>query len=545
MSAALARNAQPANDEDARKGISPLSKELVIGLVGYAGAGCSTAAKRLALVLERNNYIIHSVKLSRLIRERYSDDEVPEPVEGRQKGRSLLQRAVALQNLGDQLREDHKGFAVASLAVREIRRLRGKDAAGNQKIAFVIESIKHDEEVRLLREVYGESFRLLAVHCERKTRELRLIGDELSSAKYMGAPDTDVKKFMDRDENDSKNANGQHVRDAFYLADYFIDNNKASQNGENITEDVTRFVRLLLGSGLVRPTIAERAIYHAHAAALQSACLSRQVGAVLVSSAGEVVATGTNEAPRFGGGVYSEGIEPDHRCHAWTWDPKGEKFIGCHNDRKKKQLRHTVAEWLAVTLSEPLALIAHPVQPSGHDVADRSRKVAATHIESYLRSRADMFADIPGLKDLIEYSRAIHAEMDAVLSAGRAGIPTQGATLYCTTYPCHSCARHLVAAGIERVFYIEPYVKSLATELHEDSIANELPTKPSTGELGKMVVLPFTGVGPRMYEDFFASRAKLKDKSGAYLPPDATVPSVAVRLRELGDVEKSAADLVL
>ncbi|MEJ7655371.1 MAG: deaminase [Chloroflexia bacterium] len=45
----------------------------------------------------------------------------------------------------------------------------------------------------------------------------------------------------------------------------------------------------------------------------------------------------------------------------------------------------------------------------------------------------------------------MHAEMSALLDAGRRGVPVQGATLYTTTFPCHNCARHIVGAGIDRV----------------------------------------------------------------------------------------------
>lgn len=64
--------------------------------------------------------------------------------------------------------------------------------------------------------------------------------------------------------------------------------------------------------------------------------------------------------------------------------------------------------------------------------------------------------------DLIEFGRAVHAEMEAVLSAARRGIPVQDATVVCTTFPCHNCARHLIAAGVRRLVYLFPYAKSRA-----------------------------------------------------------------------------------
>ena len=59
-----------------------------------------------------------------------------------------------------------------------------------------------------------------------------------------------------------------------------------------------------------------------------------------------------------------------------------------------------------------------------------------------------------------------------------------------------------------------------------------------------MLVAPFTGVGPRMYEDFFAKRTTLKGIKGAYEPSSGGQPYYAVRLRELDLVEQEAMKLV-
>src|SRR5690348_6308523 len=74
---------------------------------------------------------------------------------------------------------------------------------------------------------------------------------------------------------------------------------------------------------------------------------------------------------------------------------------------------------------------------------------------------------------LLEFSRAVHAEMDALLSAARKGVSLVGTRLFVTTFPCHYCARHIVASGVDEVQFIEPYPKSLALNLHKDAIAVE------------------------------------------------------------------------
>ena len=59
-----------------------------------------------------------------------------------------------------------------------------------------------------------------------------------------------------------------------------------------------------------------------------------------------------------------------------------------------------------------------------------------------------------------------------------------------------------------------------------------------------MVVVPFTGVGPRMYEDFFAKRTELKRDDGSYQKPHRGLSEYAVRLKELRVVEERAAALI-
>ena len=113
------------------------------------------------------------------------------------------------------------------------------------------------------------------------------------------------------------------------------------------------------------------------------------------------------------------------------------------------------------------------------------------------------------LKDLIEFSRAVHAEMDAIISASRHGTSLKGSEMFSTTFPCHLCARHIVAAGIKAVYYIEPYEKSLAITLHRDSIQLD-PTEPE-GLEGKVLFQHFEGVAPQQYLNLFHSEDERKE----------------------------------
>jgi dCMP deaminase len=62
--------------------------------------------------------------------------------------------------------------------------------------------------------------------------------------------------------------------------------------------------------------------------------------------------------------------------------------------------------------------------------------------------------------------RTIHAEMNAILQCAKFGVPTSGADLYVTHFPCLQCCKAIIQAGIKTVFYSKdyknhPYAKNL------------------------------------------------------------------------------------
>lgn len=55
----------------------------------------------------------------------------------------------------------------------------------------------------------------------------------------------------------------------------------------------------------------------------------------------------------------------------------------------------------------------------------------------------------------------IHAETNCLGYAARNGIETEGCTMYLTISPCIHCAKLLIAAGITKVYFIEPYDRDI------------------------------------------------------------------------------------
>jgi dCMP deaminase len=53
--------------------------------------------------------------------------------------------------------------------------------------------------------------------------------------------------------------------------------------------------------------------------------------------------------------------------------------------------------------------------------------------------------------------RTIHAEANAIIQAALHGVSTKGATCYVTHFPCISCVKMLINAGVVRIVYENDY----------------------------------------------------------------------------------------
>jgi deoxycytidylate deaminase len=246
------------------------------------------------------------------------------------------------------------------------------------------------------------------------------------------------------------------------------------------------------------------------------------VGASIVSSSGEILATGCNDVPKAGGGLYSASSgSNDMRC-------VHHQDQICFNDFHKKKLQHEIGD-------EVDSYLGTLTRDGG------KTPLALSKVEK--EQLLDLIYERTRLGSLIEFSRSVHAEMDAIVSLARMSGGVMGATLYTTTFPCHSCARHIVAAGIARVFYIEPYPKSMARDLHEDAIAFEVEEGGAVGGAPKVKFLHFEGVSPRQFQSFFrASDRKGKDGKFIRIQPRTADKAIPEYLDNYQDLEAKAVE---
>jgi len=480
------------------------STELFFAVVGHVGSGISEVADKLNIELVNQGYDVEVVKASTAIGEWASKNghSVPGVSE-----RAKINETIAYQDLGDTMRKHTQDFAaVAQGLISKVRKLRA-DKTGvtmeeglpvepdDKKRAYIFDSIRHPSEVHLLRNVYHESFSLIGVVCQEPVRRERLLEKFFDHKKRKSIDScNEVNDLMVRDADDKEIEYGQHVADAFFEADYFVDNTIDLSDRKNfhINEILGRLIDIVTHSKIVRPTSSETAMHHAMTAQIRSACLSRQVGAALVDQDGDIISTGTNEVPKAGGGVYGKSF-------SMTADYENEFRCFCDDE---------------------------PTCSSNKEQNKLAKRIMSSFPDIMQEKNADIISILrkAGLKDLLEFSRAVHAEMDAITTAARKGKSVSGAKMFVTTFPCHYCARHIVASGIHEVQYIEPYPKSLAMSLHKDAITpdevdwippgegseqNEFNSKPN---YQKVLFRPFVGVSPRLYIRAFTKDRPLKDK---------------------------------
>ncbi len=414
--------------------------EIFFGIVSPVGTPTDSFVSDISGCLKGFGYKLVELRLSKYLDEAYGH------ILGHQgSGQTEDERLSAAMSRGTKLRQMvGTGDILARHAMMKIQEIRDED---EKPVAYLFRTLKHPSEVDVLRRVYGDSFHLIGLYAsdEERLREL--------TAKH-SVEDGAARELLERDRFEEEGF-GQQTREVFHLADFFV-----RWDGSPDRDALWRYLDLVFGNPFHTPTCDEHAMFLAFSASLRSGELSRQVGAAITTPMGDLVAVGTNDVPSAGGGLYWPGLE-DQR-----------DLIKGHDSNTKR--RAEVMREVSEALGGPL----------DKDVLKEKLKPTA-------------------LYNITEYGRAVHAEMDAILVCARNGISTRGSAIYVTTFPCHNCARHIVAAGIMRAVFIEPYPKSKALDLHGDSI-----TLASAGQSGsketKVRFEPFLGVGPRRYLDYFS-----------------------------------------
>lgn len=470
--------------------------ELIIGIVNAVGTEYKRVLDPLKDRLKGFGYAVEEIRISSLLSEPSSNP-------------SEYERIKHYMNKGDDLRKTTENNAIlAAGAAHKIRESRSNCAP--KRTAYIVNSLKHPDEVEFFRKVYGDGFYLFGIHADEKRRHAYLVDD-----KSLTQAQADELIRIDEDE---KVDHGQRTRDTFHLSDFFV---SLGKNDDQVKNTIKRFLELLFSNPFRSPTFDEFSMFMAFNSSIRSSDLSRQVGAIIARDQ-QIVATGANDTPRFGGGQYWAEVDPATGVVNDTDDGKDYTRARDSNKAAQNEIIKEIVD----------ALIEHSLSS-----AEKKEELETVLGQSKI-------------SDLTEFGRVVHAEMEAILSCARIGVSTVNTTLYCTTFPCHNCAKHIIDAGIERVVYVEPYPKSRALDLHSEAISLKT-SLDDQSEQHRVTFEPFTGVGARRFLDLFSmslgggSKLKRKNKQGETVEwaKESAVARTPLLPKSYLDVEAAASNI--
>jgi len=350
---------------------SNLATEIIIGIVGPIGCNRELVIQTFENLAKHFSYRVEVIKVSELIRA-YIEVDIDEG--------DQYSRVMELMDAGNKLRvKADDNSILAKMSAIEISKRR-KDQV-DARVIYIINSLKHPEEISALRDIYGNGFYLFAVHSEEGLRNAFL-----KNFCHI-EEDANRKNLIARDKDEDLGY-GQSTSSAFHLADFFL-----TEDGDNakVWNSLERYLDLIFGNPFRTPTFHEYSMFMAHAASIRSADLSRQVGAVITRDT-DIISSGSNECPKAFGGTYWPMFNEETREIYDEIDGR-DYMRGLDYNAQQKDLI---------------------VKKLKNNIPDEVLKKLTKNIKD------------SGLKDITEYGRVVHAEMDAILGCARRGESTKG-----------------------------------------------------------------------------------------------------------------------
>ena len=148
-----------------------ITDELIIGLCGPIGSDINFVSDSLSKILEENfNYECIEIKLSSIIRKHY---EIPIKIKSFNTYKELIDN-------GNNLRKEYGNDILSKIIVHEITKDRQSKSKNNQelvkkkRVCYIINSMKHISEYRLLKRVYQNIFYFIGVFSPLEVRKENL-----------------------------------------------------------------------------------------------------------------------------------------------------------------------------------------------------------------------------------------------------------------------------------------------------------------------------------------------------------------------------------
>lgn len=296
-----------------------------------------------------------------------------------------------------------------------------ESANTNPHIRICIDAIRNSYEALYFKDKYSY-FYLVSVNTDESERKRRL--DMFDQGELDTLDQTELAKD---DSNIDNLFYHQNMGECLSISDIHIYNPRQTTAGKFVflTQQLLKYLCLMLHPGLVAPTAIERCMQTAYVAKLNSGCLSRQVGAVITDQDFSIKAIGWNDVP-------SGQIPCNLRC---------------------------VQDYVCSCDSETFSDFERQDEDI-HDALTSIQKATSKYnLEGlgYFYCFKDVYNTLKRANNQV-HTRALHAEENAFLQIAKyGGMGIKGGKLFSTASPCELCSKKAFQLGIKEIYYIDPY----------------------------------------------------------------------------------------
>lgn len=325
-----------------------------------------------------------------------------------------------------------------------------------------IDAIRNPYEAFYFRDKY-KAFHLMAISTEDADRKRRL--KDLNEEELRNLDNIEYPPKMEKAQQVFYH---QNISECLATADIHV-YNKDIHNGKyfELTEQLIKYIALMLHPGLITPTNLERCMQLAYNAKFNSGCLSRQVGAVVTREDFSIQSVGWNDVPK---GQISCNLRDVHGF--------------CQNKDTESYSKFEIEDERFTEVMDK--------------IDEETRAKTCGRCMAYCFK--DIYNGIKGDKNQV-YTRALHAEENAFLQISKyGGTQVSNGCLFTTASPCELCAKKAYQLGIRTIYYIDPY-----PGISQSHIL-------SFGKDSNPQMKLFCGAIGGAYLDFYEPRVPLKDE---------------------------------
>lgn len=299
----------------------------------------------------------------------------------------------------------------------------------------VIDAFRNPFEAMYFKERYS-AFYLFSINAQQQHIEDRLARGLKMSIDQIKIQDE--KENPDDTVDSAEHFVSQNIKACIQKSDVHIANNGMFGNGNyhELYGQIIKYISLIKHPGLITPSLDEKMMQVAHTAKLNSACLSRQVGASITNQYGSLKAIGWNSV--------ADGQTPcllrsqdellsGTESKAFSVYEKGVKF--------KK------------------ALVDFYPKINSKDLKGRNQSFCFSEIHNkQIMSDKNQNTDSCKCDKNQVHTRSLHAEENAFLQIAKyGGEGIKDGILYSTASPCELCSKKAYQLGIKKIVYIDPY----------------------------------------------------------------------------------------